>query len=172
MTPYSSVEALTSWILRQDGRARPVEPDELRRRTAAALRKVREAHESDNADARRSPSCARATVRRTGQRARSSPAFPASSVPCWPTLPPAAATPARPRSAAELVEEHIPEDQLREPLSLLSLVNFGGGLRGLRRLQGDVVRVDKELYGDAFRAPPRRRRSRRARSRSRSASGR
>ena len=59
--------------------------------------------------------------------------------------------------ARELVERfHIPEDQLEEHLSLLNLVNFGGGCYTVyAELQGDVVRVDKELYGDTFRAPPR-----------------
>ena len=65
---------------------------------------------------------------------------------------PSAVIPAR-----ELVENfHIPEDQLQDHLALLSLVNFGGGCYAVyAELQGDVVRVDKELYGDTFRAAPR-----------------
>ena len=59
--------------------------------------------------------------------------------------------------AQELVERfHIPEDQLQEHLALLSLVNFGGGCYAVyAEHQGDIVRVDKELYGDTFRAAPR-----------------
>jgi proteasome accessory factor C len=50
----------------------------------------------------------------------------------------------------------IPEDQLEEHLSLLNLVNFGGGCYTVyAELHGDTVRVDKELYGDTFRAAPR-----------------
>ena len=39
VTPYSSPDALASWVLRQDGRARPIEPDEVRRSVASALKK-------------------------------------------------------------------------------------------------------------------------------------
>jgi len=46
VTDYSSLPLLTSWILRQDGRAIPVEPDELRREVAQALRDVRARHET------------------------------------------------------------------------------------------------------------------------------
>ena len=45
VTEYSTVSQLASWILRQDGRAIPVEPDELRREVAGALRAVRARHE-------------------------------------------------------------------------------------------------------------------------------
>ena len=45
ITDYSSLPQLASWVLRQDGRAVPLEPDELRREVAASLRRVRENHE-------------------------------------------------------------------------------------------------------------------------------
>src|SRR6266508_2174115 len=45
VTEYSSAPQLASWILRQDGRAIPLEPDELRREVAQALRDVRERHQ-------------------------------------------------------------------------------------------------------------------------------
>src|SRR5436190_2354452 len=44
VTEYSSLEQLASWILRQDGRATPQEPDELRRVVKEGLVRVREAH--------------------------------------------------------------------------------------------------------------------------------
>src|SRR5205809_4434600 len=43
-TEYSSLSQLASWVLRQDGRALPLEPEELRREVAAALRRVRDGH--------------------------------------------------------------------------------------------------------------------------------
>jgi proteasome accessory factor BC len=158
VTPYSSLEALTSWILRQDGRARPVEPDELRRSTAAALRKVRDAHEG----APPKPAAARATSSRDGDSDRAAgPVVPERFGVLQALLAYLLARCGDAREAeipaAEIVEKfHIPEEQLQEHLSLLSLVNFGGGCYAVyAELQGDVVRVDKELYGDAFRAPPR-----------------
>ena len=66
-----------------------------------------------------------------------------------------AATSTRPSiPARELVDNfHIPPDQLEDHLSLLKLVNFGGGCYAVyAELQGDDVRVDKELYGDTFRS--------------------
>jgi proteasome accessory factor C len=59
--------------------------------------------------------------------------------------------------AHELVERlHIPEEELEEHLSLLNLVNFGGGCYTVyAELRGEVVHVDKELYGETFRASPR-----------------
>jgi proteasome accessory factor C len=59
--------------------------------------------------------------------------------------------------ASELVERFtIPAEALEEHLSLLNLVNFGGGCYAVyAELRGDVVHVDKELFGDTFRSPPR-----------------
>ena len=158
VTPYSSAGALASWVLRQDGRAKPLEPDEVRRAVATGLRKVRTAHEGAPPE----PAATRSRRERSTDGER----------PAGPVVPerfgllqallahllaacgdaPSALIPAR-----ELIEGFsIPEDQLQEHLSLLSLVNFGGGCYAVyAELQGDVVRVDKELYGDTFRAPPR-----------------
>ena len=60
----------------------------------------------------------------------------------------------RPR---ELVERFsIPPEALEEHLSLLNLVNFGGGCYAVyAELHGDEVHVDKELFGDTFRRAPR-----------------
>src|SRR6059058_6702564 len=46
VTEYSSIAQLATWVLRQDGRAVPLEPDELRREVATALRRVRDRHEA------------------------------------------------------------------------------------------------------------------------------
>ena len=40
VTEYSSIPQLASWVLRQNGRAVPLEPHELKRTSAAALRRV------------------------------------------------------------------------------------------------------------------------------------
>ena len=47
VTDYSSIPQLASWVLRQNGRAVPLEPPELKRDVAAALRRVRERHEGE-----------------------------------------------------------------------------------------------------------------------------
>ena len=61
-----------------------------------------------------------------------------------------------PRATSSSSASTSREDQLEEHLSLLNLVNFGGGCYAVyAELHGDEVHVDKELYGDTFRAPPR-----------------
>ena len=158
VTPYSSLDLLASWVLRQDGRAKPLEPDDLRRTCAAALRKVRSAHEGDPPD----PAAVRSRAAADGDADR----------PAGPVVPERFALlqallayllarcgdqPSATIAARDLIDGfHIPEDQLQDHLSLLSLVNFGGGCYAVyAELEGDVVRVDKELYGDTFRSAPR-----------------
>jgi proteasome accessory factor C len=49
----------------------------------------------------------------------------------------------------------IPLEELQDHLSLLNLVNFGGGCYAVyAEHDGAIVRVEKELYGDVFRRPP------------------
>ena len=60
--------------------------------------------------------------------------------------------------ADELLERFpsIPAEELEEHLSLLNLVNFGGGCYTIyTELRDGAVHVDKELWGDTFRMPPR-----------------
>ena len=159
VTGYSSLPQLASWILRQDGRAIPVEPDDLRREVAHALRAVRDGHEAP------APKLA-------------APAPPPSADPSGGERPAGPVVPERFAvlqallayllaacgdgndaviPAREIVVRfHIPEEELEEHLQLLNLVNFGGGCYTVyAALDGDVVYVDKELYGDTFRRPPR-----------------
>jgi proteasome accessory factor C len=158
VTDYSSVDQLVAWILRQEGRAVPLEPDQLSEATLAALRRVRERHESAP------PAIAEqvAVPERDGPLER--PAGPVAperfgllqSLLAF-LLDRCGEERAAEIPASELVERfHIPQESLQEHLSLLNLVNFGGGCYTVyAELQGDVVRVDKELFGDTFRAPPR-----------------
>ena len=158
VTPYSTLRALASWVLRQDGRAKPIEPEELRRSVAGALRRVRDAHESKPPV----PAAARARSRGGDDGERpAGPVVPERFGVLQALLAYLLARCGDRRDAEipaqELVDKfHIPYDQLQEHLSLLSLVNFGGGCYAVyAELKEDVVRVDKELYGDTFRLPPR-----------------
>jgi proteasome accessory factor BC len=158
VTDYSSIPMLASWVLRQDGQAVPLEPDALRREVARALRAVREAHEATQ------PKLAaeKPTVEPDGVGERpAGPVAPERFAVLQALLAYllAACGPEREAtiSAAEISERfHIPEDELEDHLSLLNLVNFGGGCYTVyAELDGDVVHVDKELYGETFRAAPR-----------------
>jgi proteasome accessory factor C len=158
VTQYSSLELLASWVLRQDGRAKPVEPEELRRVVAASLRKVRQTHEGAPPEPA-SPKPDRS--RGDDDDRHAGPVVPERFALLQALLAYLLARcgdqPSAQIPTSEIVETfHIPEDQLQDHLSLLSLVNFGGGCYAVyAELQGESVRVDKELYGDTFRSAPR-----------------
>ena len=159
VTEYSSLAQLASWVLRQDGRAVPLEPDELRREVASALRRVRDGHEGQ------APEPAREAPKRGPAEAIERPAGPVAPerfailqallayllAACGENTE--AEIPAQ-----ELLERFpsIPAEELEEHLSLLNLVNFGGGCYTIyTELSDGFVHVDKELWGDTFRLPPR-----------------
>ena len=158
VTEYGDVRLLASWVLKQDGRARPLDPPELVAEVVAGLQKAAAAHEGP------SPKLAPPKASTNGHEA---PERPSGPVPperfavlqallahllarCGDgkrtTIP-----------ASELTEGfRIPYEQLDEHLQLLNLVNFGGGCYAVyASLEGDLVRVEKELFGDVFRRPPR-----------------
>jgi predicted DNA-binding transcriptional regulator YafY len=156
-TEYSNLGQLASWILRQDGRATPVAPPELRREVARSLRLVRDRHTGTPPDL-----AAEAKPDDEDELER----FPGPVVPERFAVLQALLAYLLDRAgdegeavvpAVELTERfHIPPDELEEHLSLLNLVNFGGGCYAIyAQLENGQVRVDKELFGDTFRAPPR-----------------
>jgi proteasome accessory factor C len=158
-TEYADIRLLASWVLRQDGRARPLDPPALVEEVERSLARIAELHEEE-------PPV---------------PAAPAASANGGDGLPERPAVPVPPERfavlqallahlllrcgdgkratipATELTEAfRIPYDQLDDHLQLLNLVNFGGGCYAVYSvLEDDVVRVEKELFGDAFRRPPR-----------------
>ena len=155
-TEYASVELLAGWILRQNGRAIPLEPDELFEAVSAALSRLAEGHDG--------PAPTAAGPKR-------SPRQPPPERPLGPVAPErfgvlqallaqllTACGDERSAviDAAELAARFsIPLEELQDHLSLLNLVNFGGGCYAVYAVHdGDVVHVDKELYGDVFRRSP------------------
>jgi proteasome accessory factor BC len=158
VTEYSNLSLLASWVLRQDGRAIPVEPVELRRRVADGLRLIRDRHTGKPLE----PAAEAVPAEHDGAGERfPGPVAPERFAVLQSLLAHLLARCGDDKraiiDASELVERfHIPEDQLQEHLSLLNLVNFGGGCYAVyAELDGDKVRVDKELWGDSFRWPPR-----------------
>jgi proteasome accessory factor BC len=157
VTEYSSPGQLASWIVRQDGRAAPVSPPELRREVARSLRLVRDRHEgappalATEAKAREEEELERVAGPVAPERFAVLQALLAYLLDRCGEKTEAVV------EASDLIERfHIPADELEEHLSLLNLVNFGGGCYAIyAELSDGKVRVDKELFGDTFRAPPR-----------------
>ena len=157
VTEYSNLGQLASWILRQDGRATPVAPAELRREVARSLRLVRDRHTGAPPElaAEAKPADEDELERVPGPVVPER--FAVLQALLAYLLDQAGDEGEALVSAEELTERfHIPPDELEEHLSLLNLVNFGGGCYAIyAQLEDGQVRVDKELFGDTFRAPPR-----------------
>jgi proteasome accessory factor C len=160
VTDYSSIPQLASWVLRQNGRAVPLEPPELRRDVATALRRVRERHEGETPEPAHEMASAASADGSPDRPA--GPVAPERFAVLQALLAYLLAACGEEREAeipaSELLERFpsVPADELEEHLSLLNLVNFGGGCYTIyAELHDDVVHVDKELWGDTFRAPPR-----------------
>jgi proteasome accessory factor BC len=157
VTDYSNLGQLASWILRQDGRAAPGSPPQLRQEVVRALRLVRDRHEGAP------PELARPARRGSDEELErvAGPVAPERFAVLQALLAylldRCGDAGEAVVDAAELTERfHIPADALEEHLSLLNLVNFGGGCYAIyAQLEDGKVRVDKELFGDTFRAPPR-----------------
>jgi predicted DNA-binding transcriptional regulator YafY len=156
-TEFANVELLAAWVLRQNGRAVPLEPDELVESVSEALTALETSHDGE------APAVA-------GPK-RSDPRQPLPERPVGPVAPERfgvlqallahlLAACGEERSTTLSADEvagrfSIPIEELQDHLSLLNLVNFGGGCYAVYAEQdGDVVRVEKELYGDVFRRPP------------------
>jgi proteasome accessory factor C len=156
-TDYANVDLLGGWVLRQNGRAVPLEPVDLVETVGAALSVLADAHDGDAPDV-------------AGPK-RTDPRRPLPERPTGPVAPErfgvlqallahllAACGDERSTTldATEVAGRFsIPLEELQDHLSLLNLVNFGGGCYAVyAEHDGDVVRVEKELYGDVFRRPP------------------
>jgi proteasome accessory factor BC len=156
-TDFSSVELLAGWVLRQNGRAVPLEPDELREAVAAGLARLDDAHAGE---APMPAAAKRSDPRRPLPERPTGPVAPERFGVLQALLAQLLTACGEDRSAvldaAELAARFsIPLEELQDHLSLLNLVNFGGGCYAVYAVHdGDVVRVDKELYGDVFRRPP------------------
>ena len=160
VTEFSSLPQLASWVLRQDGRAVPLEPEELRREVARSLRRVRDGHEGSAPElARESP---KRSVTAEPLERFAGPVAPERFAVLQALLAYLLAECGEGKDAEIPVDEllerfpSIPPEELEEHLSLLNLVNFGGGCYTIyTELRDGTVHVDKELWGDTFRMPPR-----------------
>ena len=158
-TPFARVEPLAGWVLRQNGRAVPLEPKALRDAVADGLARLRELHEGAGlspARERRADAASDRGDRPVGPIAPER--FGVLQALLAHLLTACGETRDARLDADELaVRFSIPREELQETLSLLNLVNFGGGCYTVYaevNEENGVVRVDKELYGDVFRRPP------------------
>jgi len=158
-TEFSRLEPLVAWVLRQNGRAGPLEPKELRDLVRDGLVRLRETHEGER------PAIARErrveAVSERGERPVG-PIAPERFGVLQALLAHVLSACGDDRDAVLDADDlaarfSIPREELQDTLSLLNLVNFGGGCYTVYAEvdeEAGTVRVDKELYGDVFRRSP------------------
>src|SRR3954465_206813 len=157
-TGYAEPGYLAGWVLRQEGRARPLDPPELVALVQEGIDRVIAAHEG-------APSKPpRAAASRQEAEPLERPAGPVAperfgvlqALLAFLLASCGNSTSARIPADEIVVRFKIPPDQLDDHLQLLNLVNFGGGCYAVyAALEDDEVYVEKELFGDTFRRPPR-----------------
>jgi proteasome accessory factor C len=158
-TGYARLEPLAGWVLRQNGRAVPLEPKALRDLVTQGLRRLRENHEASQPPLARER---RVEVRADRGERPAGPIAPERFGVLQALLAHVLSACGEGRDteldADELAARFsIPREELQDTLSLLNLVNFGGGCYTVYAEVDEekgVVRVDKELYGDVFRRAP------------------
>ncbi len=158
-TSYSSLEPLVGWVLRQNGRAVPLRPDGLRARVAESLRTIVDGHSAEPPAVARER---RIDVSKLVVERPAGPVAPERFGVLQSLLAHLLAACGEEKSALLDPDEvaqrfSIPREDLPDHLSLLNLVNFGGGCYTVYseiEEETGLVRVDKELYGDVFRRAP------------------
>ncbi|MCB0882071.1 MAG: WYL domain-containing protein [Thermoleophilia bacterium] len=161
-TEYGSARALLTWVLGLGPEAEVLEPATLREAAAAAVETVRERHSGDDLP--------------SGQPA-APPAEPDAAAPAAPSpdkvvpaerfarllalmtqlLAECGDAPTATLDAASVrAALNIDVGVLEDDLTLLNLINFGGGCYALyAQVEGDQIQVIKETYGDRFVRPAR-----------------
>ena len=160
-TDYSSSRQLVSWVLGLGPQAHILEPPELAEEARERLELVIERHEGDFEHAgpkrRRSrPQNGAAAAEDDGREAPIRPERFARLVTLAGILVEAARD-ARQLDLAELCRTlQVSEQELRQDIDVLNVVNFGGGSYVLyAEVKDGTIEVDPEPYGDNFARPAR-----------------
>jgi proteasome accessory factor BC len=159
-TDYASTRELIAWVLRWRQNAAVLAPAELREETERRLALLHDRHHNGFEPAptverplREAPVRSRANGR--GEAAIRPERF-ARLVTLAGLLIESAKQGERLRVAELRQRLELTEEELREDIDLLNVVNFGGGTYVLyAEVQGDEVEVDSEPYGDNFARPAR-----------------
>jgi proteasome accessory factor BC len=159
-TSYASVRELIAWVLRWRQNAQVLGPDDLREEAEQRLALLRDRHENGFAPAeivdrplRDAPPRARSNGR--GEAAIRPERF-ARLVTLAGMLIEAAKKGERLQIAELRQRLELTDEELREDVELLNVVNFGGGTYVLyAEFLGDEIEVDSEPYGDNFARPAR-----------------
>jgi predicted DNA-binding transcriptional regulator YafY len=160
-TPYASERELISWVLRWRNNAEVLEPKKLRKEVEQRMRMLRDRHATGFESAETVDRPLRGS---NGRRSRSNgrgeatirPERFARLITLAGLLIEASRQGGR-LSVSEVRDRlELSDEELREDIDVLNVVNFGGGTYVLyAEIIGDEIEVDSEPYGDSFARPAR-----------------
>lgn len=161
-TDYGSEHEIVSWVLGLGAEAHVVAPESLRMSTLAALDNLQTRHSTmPKRRGRKLPRVAEPPVaaRSDDPSDRVVPVERISRLLALMTRLLSAcgrSYESEVSCAALRTELNLSQDALEEDISLLNLINFGGGCYAVfAEVEGDTVVVQKEVYGDQFVRPAR-----------------
>jgi proteasome accessory factor BC len=159
-TEYASARELIAWVLRWRQNAAVLAPAELRAEAEERLDLLHRRHVNGFEPAGTVERPLREEPRRSRSNGRGEAAIRPERFARLVTLAGLLIDAAK-RSERLRVEElrerlELTDEELREDIDLLNVVNFGGGTYVLyAEIQGDEIEVDSEPYGDNFARPAR-----------------
>jgi proteasome accessory factor BC len=158
-TDYASPRELIAWVLRWRQNAQVLGPDELREEAESRLGLLHERHDNGFQPAEIVDRPLREAPRRARSNGRGEAAIRPERFARLVTLAGLLIESAKGESlrVSELCQRlELTDEELREDIDLLNVVNFGGGTYVLyAEIQGDEIEVDSEPYGDNFARPAR-----------------
>ncbi len=159
-TSYASVRELIAWVLRWRQNAEVLEPADLREETEARLALLRNRHENGFEAAEIVDRPLREAARRPRSNGRGEAAIRPERFARLVTLAGLLIEAAKRGERLEVADLRsrleLTDEELREDVELLNVVNFGGGTYVLyAEYVGDEIEVDSEPYGDNFARPAR-----------------
>ena len=159
-TDYASPRELIAWVLRWRQNAEVLGPDELREEAESRLGLLHERHDNGFEPAEIVDRPLREAPRRARSNGRGEAAIRPERFARLVTLAGLLIESAKGGERLRLSELcqrlELTDEELREDIDLLNVVNFGGGTYVLyAEIQGDEIEVDSEPYGDNFARPAR-----------------
>jgi len=158
-TDYASPRELIAWVLRWRQNAQVLGPDELRTEAESRLGLLHERHDNGFQPAEIVDRPLREAPRRGRSNGRGEAAIRPERFARLVTLAGLLIESAKGERlrVSELCQRlGLTDEELREDIDLLNVVNFGGGTYVLyAEIQGDEIEVDSEPYGDNFARPAR-----------------
>jgi proteasome accessory factor C len=159
-TEYASTRELIAWVLRWRANAEVLAPDELREEAERRRALLHQRHANGFEPAETVDRPLRDVPRRGRSNGRGEAAIRPERFARLVTLAGMLIEAAKAAERLSVVELRsrleLTDEELREDIDLLNVVNFGGGTYVLyAEIVGDEIEVDSEPYGDNFARPAR-----------------